>query len=147
MNTEKTRLCDLIPHHGTMCLLDNIEQWDEERVICNTLTHTHNDNPLRRNGHLHIVHALEYGAQAMAVHGGLLAQQKQEAIRPGYLVAVRNAKFHIDHLDTILTSLTVEAHQLLESGGSLIYEFTISNGDDILAEARATVITEKEADK
>lgn len=143
MNTEKSKLCDLIPHHGTMCLLDKIEQWNEERVICSTLTHTQDENPLRRNGHLHIVHALEYGAQAMAVHGGLLAQQKQETIQPGYLVALRNAKFFTEHLDTIPTSLTVEAHQLLESGGSLIYEITIKDNDNILAEARATVMTEQ----
>lgn len=144
MNIKKDELRKLIPHTGTMCLLDQVEHWDEEHVVCNTMTHQSLDNPLRRNGHLHVVHALEYGAQAMAVHGGLLAKKNNEAIKPGYLVAIRNAKFHVEYLDDISTLLTVKANQLLVSNGSLIYEYNISSDEKVLVEARATVITQKE---
>ncbi len=144
MNIQKDELCGLIPHTGTMCLLDQVESWDEEHIVCNTLTHQLTDNPLRKNEHLHVVHGLEYGAQAMAVHGGLLARKNNEKMKPGYLVAIRNAKFHIDHLESIKTALTVKAHQLLVSDGSLIYEYSISSDDKILLEARATVITQKD---
>lgn len=145
MNIDRNELCSLIPHDGSMCLLDQVDYWDENRVVCTTLSHQLADNPLLRNGHLHSVNGAEYGAQAMAVHGGLLAKQKQQKLAPGYLAALRSVDFYTDNLDTVSTPLTVEAQQLLASGGSLIYEFTVSGADEILLKGRATVMTQQDS--
>ena len=64
----------LIPHAGGMCLLDTVESWDAETIHCRSLSHLRADNPLREKGRLAALHLAEYGAQAMAVHGGLLAR-------------------------------------------------------------------------
>ncbi|UCE90426.1 MAG: hypothetical protein JSW10_06340, partial [Pseudomonadota bacterium] len=76
MPIERDELCSLIPHAGTMCLLHTVEQWDEVSIVCTAISHHEADNPLCSKGALGAVHALEYGAQAMAVHGGLLAREK-----------------------------------------------------------------------
>ena len=75
MNTsiDKPEIRTLIPHAGTMCLLDNVIDWDDESIVCVTNTHRDANNPLRRHNQLSAVHALEYGAQAAAIHGGLRA--------------------------------------------------------------------------
>ena len=62
-----------IPHHGSMCLLHAVSQWDERRIVCEALSHVDPDNPLRAQGRLGAANGVEYAAQAMAVHGGLLA--------------------------------------------------------------------------
>src|SRR5437762_13790353 len=82
----------LIPHSGSMCLLDSVTQWDDRSIVCVTNTHRDPANPLRRAGRLSALHAFEYGAQAAAVHGGLRARSAGATAPPGYLAALRNAR-------------------------------------------------------
>ncbi len=136
----------LVPHQGTMCLLDGVLAWDEDSVTCISATHHAADNPLRSGGRLAAVHALEYGAQAMAVHGGLLARARG-ARSGGYLAALRNAALHVSRLDDLAAPLTVHAERLMADGGNLMYQFTITAGESKVAEARATVIGQSEKEK
>ena len=64
-------IATLIPHSGSMCLLDGVLSWDENTILCRTASHRLPDNPLRSNGRLAGVCGVEYAAQAMALHGGL----------------------------------------------------------------------------
>src|SRR5438477_10019321 len=91
----------LIPHSGSMCLLDSVTQWDDRSIVCVTNTHRDPANPLRRAGRLSALHAFEYGAQAAAVHGGLRARSVGATATPGYLVALWNARLYATHVDDI----------------------------------------------
>jgi len=106
---SKDELAMLIPHAGLMCLNENVLEWDQKSVLCSTQSHLRNDNPLRKNSKLSIVHSIEYCAQAMAVHGGLLASEQGEKIAPGYLAAVRNVEFSYEYLDDIKHDLMIAA--------------------------------------
>jgi predicted hotdog family 3-hydroxylacyl-ACP dehydratase len=57
-----------------MCLLDEVGGWDDEAIHARSASHRAAGNPLRSDGQLRAVHLCEYGAQAMAVHGGLVAR-------------------------------------------------------------------------
>jgi len=140
MKIDRDALCELIPHAGSMCLLDSVETWDEQRIVCTTRSHRSVENPLRSERGLAVIHALEYGAQAMAVHGSLRAREQGERISGGYVVAVRNALFHIARLDLLGQPLTLEATQLISSGTSHIYQIKARVGDQPVAEARLTVM-------
>jgi predicted hotdog family 3-hydroxylacyl-ACP dehydratase len=65
-----------IPHRGRMCLLDEVITWSAARVSCRSSTHREADNPLRAHGILGIACGIEYAAQAMAVHGALVAPSR-----------------------------------------------------------------------
>lgn len=65
-----------IPHQGDMCLLDRVVKWDEQRIQCQAGSHRLGDNPLRSRDRLSAACGIEYAAQAMAVHGALLASGK-----------------------------------------------------------------------
>ena len=137
---DRDKLCALIPHTGSMCLLDRVESWDEKNIVCTALSHRAADNPLRLNGKLAAIHALEYAAQAMAVHGGLTAQRANKHLRSGFLVAVRHAKFHIDRLDTLHYPLTIVATQLIASDTNQIYQTEVSAASQLIVEARMTTM-------
>ena len=62
-----------IPHQGRMCLLDAVTEWDGAHIVCQASSHRASDNPLRAEGRLGAACGVEYAAQAMAVHGALLA--------------------------------------------------------------------------
>ncbi len=137
---EDDELCELIPHSGSMCLLQRVLEWDEQRILCESLSHKQRDNPLLRNGCLSSIHALEYGAQAMAVHGGLLARKRGEKLRGGYLAALREVKLRLLDLSQLQGSLLIEAVELMSEGGNLMYSFQVTANGEQLVTGRATVI-------
>lgn len=137
---DRAALCALIPHGGSMCLLDGVAYWDEERIRCHSHTHLAADNPLRADGRLGAIHALEYGAQAMAVHSGLLARGHGGRLRPGLLAGLRDVRLHVARLDRTEAPLWVEAQRLMGAGDSFVYRIDVRLGADPAASARATVI-------
>jgi predicted hotdog family 3-hydroxylacyl-ACP dehydratase len=135
----KADLCRLIPHGGAMCLLDAVEQWDETSIICKTASHRDTTNPLRRDDQLEAVCGLEYAAQAMAVHVGLLQQGKERRIALGYLGAVKNLTLRAGRLDDVTGDVTVQATRLVGEAGSFIYAFRVSAGQHVLLDGRASI--------
>src|ERR1043166_1280412 len=137
---NKAEIRTLIPHSGLMCLLDEITEWDDQSITCVSNTHRDLANPLRRDGRLSVVHALEYGAQAAAVHGGLRARAAGATAAPGYVAAFRDARLHVSRLDDIDSPLDVWATRLFGDQASTVYECRITAGDRVLAEGRVTIM-------
>lgn len=136
----REELCSLIPHDGDMCLLDRLIAWDAKTVCCEADSHRNANNPLRKGGQLSSIHVIEYGAQAIAVHGGLLARQQGGKLARGYLVSLRDIKLEMLDLSTLQHSLTVEAEQLIQQADNLIYIFSVSVEGHSIATGRATVV-------
>lgn len=131
----------LIPHAGAMCLLDEVVAFDDTRIHALAMSHCDADNPLRSDGRLRAVHLCEYGAQAMAIHGGLLAHRDGDVARPGMLVSLRAVKLHVERIDDIVGALDVHAEKLLDGGASWQYAFRVESLHRVLAEGRAAVMT------
>ncbi|RYY52915.1 MAG: hydroxymyristoyl-ACP dehydratase, partial [Comamonadaceae bacterium] len=99
LTMDRAGIAARIPHSGDMCLLERLESWDTESIHCSTTTHLLPDNPLRTAGGLMAPNAVEYAAQAMALHGGLLAVEG-EPPSAGFLASARNVRFGAQRLDT-----------------------------------------------
>lgn len=138
--SDRDEICGLIPHAGLMCLLDKVTQWDETHIVCYSNTHKDPDNPLRNNDILPMSALIEYGAQAMAVHGGLLAKASGKIIHEGYLAALRDVTIEEGDVSSIISMLCVEARQLMALDGNMIYNFSIKADEKLLASGRATVV-------
>lgn len=137
-------ICRLLPHAGSMCLIDELLRWDGESLLCSTRSHLCNDNPLRRQNRLNAIHAVEYAAQAMALHGGLLSQQSGIPPSAGLLVSLRGVKLYRQRLDDTQAPLLIFAEQLLADGGNLLYAFRLTLSDLPVAEGKAAVIAPRE---
>ena len=135
----KAALCELIPHHGSMCLLDTVERWDETGILCTTVSHRDATNPLRRDNRLEAICGLEYAAQAMAVHVGLLEQGKERRLTVGYLGAVKNLMLQATRLDNVKGDLTVQATRLVGEVNCFIYAFRVSVGPEAFLDGRASI--------
>jgi predicted hotdog family 3-hydroxylacyl-ACP dehydratase len=134
-----------IPHQGAMCLLDYVEAWDPQRIQCRASSHRAADNPLRANGRLGAACGIEYAAQAMAVHGALLAPPDSSHARTGYLVSVRGTQLHVPRLDDIVADLRVEATCITRSENSILYQFSVSAAGRLLLNGRAAVVLDADA--
>jgi predicted hotdog family 3-hydroxylacyl-ACP dehydratase len=130
----------LIPHAGAMCLLDEVLAWDEATVHARSASHRRADNPLRRDGVLRALHACEYGAQAMAVHGGLRARAAGARAAAGYLVSLRGVVLHRARLDDLPGWLEVRAERLLGGDAGWQYAFQVEHEGLAVASGRAMVM-------
>lgn len=128
-----------------MCLLDYVDAWNAEKIICKAHSHRAVDNPLRARDQLSAVCGIEYAAQAMATHGALLAPRSSTSARIGYLVSIRGTHLHVARLDDIAADLLVEASCITRNENNILYQFSISVAGKLLLDGRAAVIVNAEA--
>lgn len=126
-----------IPHHGRMCLLEEVIHWDEHSVRCRAVTHRNRDHPLRAHGRLGAACGIEYAAQAMAVHGALTNPGPP---RGGYLASVRGVRLHVARLDDVAGDLVCEASRIAADGAAVLYRFSLHGDGRELASGRAAIV-------
>jgi predicted hotdog family 3-hydroxylacyl-ACP dehydratase len=129
-----------IPHHGSMCLLERLQAWSPAGITCVALSHRDPANPLRSASGLLAPCAIEYAAQAMALHGALMATADVPAT-PGYLASVRHVRMNVERLDTVEGPLTVQAERLAGNAQQVLYRYAVSDEQGrLLVDGRATVV-------
>lgn len=123
-----------------MCLLDRIETWDAGEISCRATSHLDPGNPLRRDGRLSGVCGIEYGLQAAAAHGALLADGAAEPA--GYLASLRGIEILIDRLDDpTLGELGITATLSHRDPAGCVYEFCLtSHAGRLLITGRAVIV-------
>ncbi len=135
----KAQWQDLIPHKGTMSLLDCVVDWTDTDIHLTASSHRGPHNPLRSDGMLRAVHLCEYGAQAMAVHGGLIAQRAGAVASPGFLVSLRGVELFVARIDDLPEELHVYAQRFSANEAGLLYVFRVEHSGRRLGEGRAMV--------
>jgi len=158
MHLDRTWIEQNIPHHGRMCLLDEVMEWDAQHIRCRSGTHRLPDHPLRSQGRLGIACGIEYAAQAMAVHGALAggaladgsgggtlagsgaAGAGKGRSEVGFLAGLREVRLHVLRLDDIEGDLICEALLVAGDHGSALYEFALTSEARRLLSGRATVV-------
>jgi predicted hotdog family 3-hydroxylacyl-ACP dehydratase len=137
---DRAGIARRVPHSGSMCLLERLEGWDADEIRCSTTTHRLADNPLRTAGGLLAPNVIEYAAQAMALHGGLLAAEGSTP-SAGFLASARNVRMSVARLDDVEGALQVQARRLSGDERQILYEFAVKAEDGrMLAEGRAVVV-------
>jgi predicted hotdog family 3-hydroxylacyl-ACP dehydratase len=145
MQVTKEEIGRLLPHGESMCLLDDVEVWDETIIRCRTATHRQHDHPLRFRGKLTASAGLEYAAQAMGAHVGLSSRGPRTEAPVGYVGSVRDVVFSVSRLDDLSGNLIIEASRIAEGADSYMYRFTISHCGRALIEGRAAIFLQTTA--
>lgn len=153
MNAEQIR--ERLPHAGAMCLLERVVRWDSSLIICETDGHRSPTHPLAGPDGLGSANAIEYAAQAMALHAGLLAVESASvavetaagagrsapgAAGHGVLASLRSVRLLEARLDQVRGSLSIEARLLLGDASAAQYEFTVRGDGRTLVSGRASVL-------
>jgi predicted hotdog family 3-hydroxylacyl-ACP dehydratase len=141
-----------IPHKGRMCLLDEVLSWDATHIRCRSVSHKSPENPLRAYGRLGAACGIEYAAQAMAVHGALIAAsaplastlsvglRRSTGPAVGYLASVRNVALHVIRLDDLDADLVAAAERVTGDGSTVMYEFSVWSAQQTLLSGRASIV-------
>lgn len=132
----------LLPHRGKALLLDRVVRRDDTTIVTRTATHRAVDNPLRHDGRLSSVHLVEYGAQAMALHGALRDRDAGRAPQSALLVSVRDFIADRDYIDELSGELEIGAGVLLASPASWQYWFEARHYGTIVATGRVAAMAQ-----
>jgi len=125
-----------IPHAGAMCLLDSVQHWDATTIVCQAAAPTA-AHPLACAQGVPVVAAIEYAAQAAAVHGALLDQSA--APRDGMLAKLADVELAASVLDAAGGPLSVRAELLSRLASGCMYTFEVSDRSACVARGRLLV--------
>ena len=129
-----------------MCLLARLDGWDGQHIVCAATNHRDGDHPLRTRRGLLSPCAIEYAAQAMALHGALIGQAAGTPATPGFLASARGVRLHVLRLDDLPVApdatdeLRIEATRRAGDARQILYAFTVHHAGRLLAEGRAAVV-------
>jgi predicted hotdog family 3-hydroxylacyl-ACP dehydratase len=133
-------ISELLPHRGQARLIERVVTWNETDIEVRTATHRSLDNPLRHEGRLAGVHLIEYGAQAMALHGALLRVAAGGQPKSALLVSARNFAMRRDFIDTLGGELTITAQLQLATESSWQYSFEVTHEGEVIASGRVAAM-------
>lgn len=139
MLASRADLAKVIPHAGSMCLLDGVLECDAQRIRCISSSHRDIANPMRSGDVLPALCGIEYAAQAMAVHGAWDAKFDKKP-RAGYLAALRDVACNAMRLDNLSDDLIIDAEKMMGDEARVIYQFIIHAGNTRIMSGRATVV-------
>lgn len=122
-----------------MCLLDAVLHWDADTITCRAVSHRARDNPLRADAALGMANGIEYAAQAMAVHGALLAGSNT-APAAGFLASVRDVQWHAPRMDDLDEELLIHARRLSGDARNILYSFRLDARGTTVMSGRASVM-------
>lgn len=126
----------LVPHAGSMCLLDRVEQWDETRIVCQAAPSA-SGHPLATAQGVPVVAAVEYAAQATALHGALLDGRRKA--RHGMLAKLTDVELFAPWLDASSGALDIQAELLVRGASACTYSFMVHDASGCRARGRLLV--------
>lgn len=131
-----------VPHAGAMCLLDAVTAWDASTIECRAAA-PRADHPLARDGVLPAIAAIEYAAQASAVHGALL---QGGVARAGLLAKLTDIELHAASIALDgAAPVEVRAQRLSHSDAGCLYAFEVGCAGAPVASGRLLVAFAKAA--
>ena len=137
MKLDRDAIARLVPHHGAMCLLEEVLECDENAITCRATSHRDPANPLRTAAGLPAIMGVEYAAQAVAVHGSVTSSSEP---KKGYLAGLRDVVCSVERLDTQDGDLVVRTTRVAAESGRLLYDFRIEAGGRELLTGRLSVV-------
>jgi len=130
---------ELVPQGGAMSLLSRVISHDAHGTSC-AVDPAASALLRAADGSLPAWVALEYMAQCIAAHGGLLARERGAPPRIGFFVGSRRASFRVPTLP-LREELRVRAEPLRAGSGLLTFACTLERASDgeRLAEGQLSV--------
>lgn len=128
-------VADLLPHDGNMVLLDRVQAYDQESLIAEVQVR---DDGLFGDGKtVPAWLGIEYMAQTVAAHGGMMCYLAGKPINLGFLLGTRRYTSNVAEF-SVGACLTVKVERVIEDQGLGVFDCHIS-GEGIAVSAKLNV--------
>jgi predicted hotdog family 3-hydroxylacyl-ACP dehydratase len=108
-------IASLVPQAGPMCLLERVTEHDRSHTVC-AVDPGRSTLLAAPDGSVPVWVGVEYMAQCIAVHGGLVALERGEPLRPGVLLGSRRVLFEVQRFEVDRELRVVARHHRGERG-------------------------------
>ncbi|GJL63034.1 MAG: hypothetical protein NPIRA04_16880 [Nitrospirales bacterium] len=143
----RSEICQMLPHGEDMCLLDEVQWWDESDIVCTTNSHLNKDHPLRHRDLLESICGIEYAAQAMGIHIALTAFKHKQTSLLGLLGGLRDVTMNVSRLDLCPKLLNIQATCVMNTGANFMYTFHITTEETSVLSGRASIFVQRPQDQ
>lgn len=138
---DREAIAARLPHGVDMCLLEAVDEATADTIRCRGRAPDASPHPLAADGRLAAVHALEYAAQAAALHGSL-ERAVDDAPPGGLIAAVRDLGWDAPQLRG--GPLCVECERLAADSRHCSYLFTVTDAAGTTVRGRLLVAFREE---
>lgn len=132
---------ELIAHEAPMILIDQVLGFNETQVKCQVVITE--ETPFMTNNVVPSYVSIEYMAQSIACHSGILALNSGRKIDIGFLLGTRRLILSKNEF-VIGDVLVVDAENLYKDGEMAAFECKISLREEIVATANLNVYQPRE---
>lgn len=128
-------VAELLPHDGKMVLLDKVIEFDDKSMACEL--RVRDDGLFGDDKAAPAWLGIEYMAQTVAAHGGMMEKIAGRPIKLGFLLGTRR---YVSNIDTFAVGmvLRVEVERLIQDQGLGVFNCQIS-GDGVKVSAKLNV--------
>lgn len=125
----------LLPHAGKMMLLDHVLTFDDESMTVQVTVR--GDGLFGDDSGVPAWLGIEYMAQTVAAHGGLMCRLAGKPLNPGFLLGTRRYHCNVSRL-VAGTVLIVAVNRLLQDQGLGVFDCQ-ATGDGVTISAKLSV--------
>ncbi len=125
----------LLPHGGKMMLLDHVLTYDDESMSAQVTVR--GDGLFGDDTGIPAWVGIEYMAQTVAAHGGLMCRLVGKPLNPGFLLGTRRYHCNVSRL-TAGAVLTVTVKRLIQDQGLGVFDCRV-DGDGVEISAKLSV--------
>lgn len=145
--TEYPPIEELIPHAGEMVFLSSVLEHAEDRTVC--LVEIDRQALFRsEDGSVPAWIGIEFMAQCIAAHAGLVAQARKTRARVGFLLGSRRVTLHVPRYSRGQRLWVTAAQAWGRSAGMVAFDCRIEGeGGGVLAEARLNCFLPDDAEE
>lgn len=128
---KNINIAELLPHDGAMVLLDKVIEYDDDSLVSETRVR---DDGLFGDGKtVPAWVGIEYMAQTVSAHNGMMCTLADRAINIGFLVGTRRYLSNVDSFSVGLL-LTIKIKRIMEDQGLAVFDCQIlADGIDVSA--------------
>lgn len=115
-------VADLIPHSGSMVLLDRIIDYDDQGLTAELVVR--GDGLLADHESVPAWAGIEYMAQTIAAYAGMMATQAGEPIRLGFLLGTRRYHSNVAAFK-VGSTLTIKVEKIMQDDNLGVFDCRI----------------------
>ncbi len=130
------QMSELIPHTGSMVLVDELTHWAPGEARCQLKIKP--DSTFVVDGRVNTVVCIEYMAQTVAASFGYQGFVGGEGVRVGMIIGCRRFDIEVPHLE-VGDDLIIDVRELRGQEDISVFECAITRGDESVASAQLTL--------
>lgn len=133
----RSEIVDLLPHGEALCLIERVCEQTPDRIRCKARGPAAEEHPLRHEGRLASVNAVELAAQAAAIHGAL---SRDGSARRGMIASIPRISWSHGAFSAEAATLDVSCVRVSADSHYSAYDFSVDDSLGVTVQGEVILV-------